>query len=105
MKSPKIKRRPPLPRPKMQRVSNDSDDESPAQHSTTTPIRFMSKAEVAAAIGVSPVMIWKWCVAGAFPFGKEVGAKPAGAAMKSHGGKTSGPMHASRAGCDSWPRL
>jgi predicted DNA-binding transcriptional regulator AlpA len=75
MKSPKIKRRPPLPRPKMQRVSNDSDDESPAQHSTTTPIRFMSKAEVAAAIGVSPVMIWKWCVAGAFPFGKEVGGK------------------------------
>ena len=31
MKSPKIKRRPPLPRPKMQPVSNDSDDESPAQ--------------------------------------------------------------------------
>jgi predicted DNA-binding transcriptional regulator AlpA len=75
MKSPKIKRRPPLPRPKIERVSNDSDDESPAQHSTTTPIRFMSKAEVAAAIGVSPVRIWKWCVAGAFPLGREVGGK------------------------------
>lgn len=68
-----IKRRPPLPRAKMARVADSG--ELPAQHTTTESVKFLSKAEVAELIGVTPVTLWKWTVAGVFPRGKQVGGK------------------------------
>jgi predicted DNA-binding transcriptional regulator AlpA len=69
-----IKRRvrPPPRRDAMQRVSEIDD---PAQYSTTEPVRFLSKAEVAELVGVSAVTIWKWTVSGVFPVGREVGGR------------------------------
>lgn len=73
MTSPKHTR-PPPPRRKMQRVADSG--ESPAQqHTTTEPIRFLGKAEVAALCNVTFVTIWKWMQRGVFPKGKEVGGK------------------------------
>jgi predicted DNA-binding transcriptional regulator AlpA len=71
MKSPKSKRRPPAPRAKMQKVA---DGEPPAQP-TTEPVKFLTKAEVAALFNVTVVTIWKWTTQGVFPKGKQIGAK------------------------------
>jgi predicted DNA-binding transcriptional regulator AlpA len=73
MKSSKTKRRPPAPRRPMQPVADSSDP--PAQHHTTEPVKFLSKAEVAELIGFTTVTVWKWICAGNFPRGLEVGGK------------------------------
>jgi predicted DNA-binding transcriptional regulator AlpA len=66
---PIVKHRPPSPRAKMQRVS---DDEPPVQ---IQPIRFLGKADVTALCNVSYPTIWKWMQQGTFPKGREVGGK------------------------------
>jgi len=70
------KRRPPLPRAKMQPVADSSElAELAAKYHTTQPIRFLSKAEVSELCNVTAVTIWKWIQQGVFPKGKEVGGK------------------------------